>query len=107
MTPSTGESNRQHAGVTGQDNVDFHYADPLLRLGAVTGLFADRYSSLPYADTSSRSIVDDLLHLQMKQLQLLEASLGDLGAYHDLVFLLEHITRNSLDVARGSSGYSR
>ena len=107
VTPSTGESNRQHAGVTGQDNSDFYYADPLLRLGAVVALFADRYSSLPYADSSNQSIVDDLLHLQMKELQLLQTSLGNLGAYQDLAFLLDHITINSLEVTRSSSGYSR
>ena len=28
VTPSTGESNRQHASVTGQDNSDFYNADP-------------------------------------------------------------------------------
>ena len=106
VTPSTEESNRQHAGITSH-NFDFNFADPMLRLGAVVALFADRYSSLPHADTSSRSVVDDLLHLQMKELQLLQAGLGGLGAYQDLAFLLEHITRNSLDVARGTSGYSR
>ncbi len=106
VTPSTEESNRQHAGITSH-NFDFNFADPNLRLGAVVALFADRYSSLPHADTSSRSVVDDLLHLQMRELQLLQAGLGNLGAYQDLAFLLEHITRNSLDVARGSSGYSR
>ena len=106
VTPSTGESNRQHAGVTSH-NFDFNYADPLLRMGAIVALFADRYSSLPYADSSSRSILDDLLNLQMKELQLLQVSLGDLGAYHDLAFLLEHITRNSREVTRSPSGYSR
>ena len=106
VTPSTEESNRQHAGITSH-NFDFNFADPNLRLGAVVALFADRYSSLPHADSSSRTVVDDLLHLQMRELQLLQAGLGNLGAYQDLAFLLEHITRNSLDVARGSSGYSR
>ena len=106
VTPSTGESNRQHAGITSH-NFDFNFADPLLRMGAVIALSADRYSSLPYADSSSRTVVDDLLHLQMKELQLLQAGLGDLRAYQDLAFLLEHITRNSLEVTRSSSGYSR
>ncbi len=106
VTPSTEESNRQHAGITSH-NFDFNYADPLLRMGTIIALFADRYSSLPHADSSSRTVVDDLLHLQMRELQLLQASLGNLGAYQDLAFLLEHITRNSLDVARGTSGYTR
>ena len=106
VTPSSLESNRQHAGVMGRDNTDFTRADPMLRLGAVVALFADRYSSLPWADAASRSVVDHLLHLQMRELELLEPSLGHLGAYQDLAFLLEHITTNSLDVVRTPSGYS-
>ena len=106
VTPSTQESNRQHAAVTSH-NYDFNFADPLLRLGAVMALFADRYSSLPYPDSASRTVLEDLLFLQMQELQLLEASLGNLDAYRDAAFLLEHITRNSLEATRGSSGYSR
>ncbi len=106
VTPSTQESNRQHAAVTGH-NYDFNSADPMLRLGAVIALFADRYSSLPYPDSASRTVLEELLFLQMQELQLLEASLGNLDAYRDAAFLLEHITRNSLEATRGSSGYSR
>ena len=106
VTPSTLESNRQHAAVTGQDNTDFSYADLMLRLGAIVALFADRYSSLPHADASSRSILDDLLHLQMSELPLLEGSLGHLASYQDLAFLLDHVTRNSHEAVR-PSGYSR
>ena len=106
VTPSSQESNRQHASVVGQDNVDFSFADPMLRMGAIVALSADLYSSLPYADTSSRPVVDGLLHLQMRELQLLYESLGSMGSYQDLSFLLEHITRNSLESVR-PSGYSR
>ena len=106
VTPSSQESNRQHAPVTSH-NFDFNFADPLLRLGAVVALFADRYSSLPYPDSASRTVLEDLLFLQMQELQLLETSLGNLDAYRDAAFLLEHITRNSLEATRGSSGYSR
>ena len=106
VTPSTLESNRQHATVMGRANTGFSRADPMLRLGAVVALFADRYSSLPWADAASQSVVDHLLHLQMRELDLLEPSLGHLEAYQDLAFLLEHITTNSLDVVRTPSGYS-
>ena len=106
VTPSTQESNRQHTDITSH-NYDFNFADPMLRLGAIVALFADRYSSLPYPDSASRTVLEDLLFLQMQELQLLEASLGNLDAYRDAAFLLEHITRNSLEATRGSSGYSR
>ena len=102
VTPATQESNRQHAAVSSH-NLDFNFADPLLRLGAIVALFADRYSSLPYANTASRDVLEDLLFLQLQELQLLEPSLSTLEAYHDLSFLLEHITRNSLEATRGSS----
>ena len=104
VTPSTGESNRQHAGITSH-NFDFNFADPLLRMGAVIALSADRYSSLPYADSSSPSAHQDLIYL-MDQFRLLEGSLGSLGAYHDLAYLLEHVTRNSREAVR-PSGYTR
>ena len=106
VTPSTLESNRQHSTVMGRNNTDFSHPDPLLRLGAVVALFADRYSSLPWADAASRSVVDHLLHLQMRELETLELSLGHLGAFQDLAFLLGHITTNSLEIVRTPSGYS-
>ena len=104
VTPSTEESNRQHAGITSH-NFDFNFADPLLRMGAVIALSSDRYSSLPYADSSIRTVQEDLLSL-MDQFRSLEGSLGSLGAYHDLAFLLDHITRNSRAAVR-PSGYTR
>ena len=104
VTPSTEESNRQHAGITSH-NFDFNFADPLLRMGAVIALSSDRYSSLPYADSSTPSVHQDLIYL-MDQFRSLEGSLGSLGAYHDLAFLLDHITRNSRAAVR-PSGYTR
>ena len=104
VTPSTEESNRQHSGITSH-NFDFNFADPLLRMGAVIALSSDRYSSLPYADSSTPSVHQDLIYL-MDQFRSLEGSLGSLGAYHDLAFLLDHITRNSRAAVR-PSGYTR
>ena len=104
VTPSTEESNRQHSGITSH-NFDFNFADPLLRLGAVIALSSDRYSSLPYPDSSSPTVHQDLLYL-LDQFQSLDASLSHLGAYQDLGLLLNHITRNSRQVTR-PSGYTR
>ena len=104
VTPSTEESNRQHSGITSH-NFDFNFADPLLRLGAVIALSSDRYSSLPYPDSSSSTVHQDLLYL-LDQFQSLDASLSHLGAYQDLGLLLNHITRNSRQAVR-PSGYTR
>ena len=104
VTPSTQESNRQHAGITSH-NYDFNFADPLLRLGAIVALSSDRYSSLPWADSSTPSVHQDLLFL-VEQFRSLEGSLGHLGAYQDMAFLLDHVTRNSRQAIR-PSGYTR
>ncbi len=104
VTPTTQESNRQHAAVTGQ-NFDFNYADPMLRLGAIVALSADRYSSLPFADSTTPSAHQDLLYL-LDQFRSLDGSLGHLGAYQDLSLLLNHVTRNSRQTTR-PSGYTR
>ena len=78
--------------------------DSRLSLGALVALSADRYSSLPYADISSPSVHEDLLYLT-EQLRSLDSRLGDLGAYQDLAFLMQHITQNSREVTM-PSGYS-
>ena len=106
VTPSTGESNRQHASITVQDNIEFAAVDDsLLRLGALIALSGDRYSSLPFVDSSSLSVHEELLSL-LEQVRSVDGSLGHLGAYRDLAFLLEHITHNSREAVR-PSGYSR
>ena len=106
VTPATGESNRQHTSIFRQGDIRFDsVSDSLLSLGALVALSADRYSSLPYADTSSPSVHEDLLYLT-EQLRSLDSRLGDLGAYQDLAFLMQHITQNSREALR-PSGYSR
>ena len=104
VTPSTQESNRQHAEINSH-NFDFNFADPLLRLGSIVALSSDLYSSLPYPDSSSPTVHEDLLSL-LDQFHSLEASLGHLGSCHDMAFLLDHITRNSRQATR-PSGYTR
>ena len=106
VTPATGESNRQHTSIFRQGDIRFEsVSDSLLSLGALVALSADRYSSLPYAGTSSTSVHEDLLYLT-EQLRSLDSRLGDLGAYQDLAFLMQHITQNSKEALR-PSGYSR
>ena len=105
VTPATGESNRQHSTIFGQGDVRFSAVNnPLLQLGALVALSSDSYSSLPYADSSTPSVHRDLLFLT-DELRSLDSRLGDLGAYQDLNFLMEHITRNSREVTT-PSGYS-
>ena len=105
VTPATGESNRQHTSIFRQGDIRFDSVnDSLLSLGALVALSADRYSSLPYADTSSPSVHQDLLYLT-EQLRSLDSRLGDLGAYQDLAFLMQHISQNSRESVR-PSGYS-
>ncbi len=106
VTPSNGESNRQHSPIFSLGDIEFGAVnDSLLQLGALVALSSDRYSSLPYADASGPAVHEDLLHLKELLLSL-DSQLGDLGAYQDLAFLMEHITRNS-EEALQPSGYSR
>ena len=106
VTPSTGESNRQHAGIGGRDNTEFDaISDSMLRLGALVALSADRYSSLPFADSGSELVHRDLVYL-MDELRALDRNLGNLGAFQDVLFLVDHITQYSQEEAQ-PSGYSR
>ena len=106
VTPSTGESNRQHAAILSQRTAEFDdLDDSLLQLGAIVALSSDRYSSLPHVEYADSLVHRDLVFL-MDELWTLESSLGNLGAYHDFAFLMEHITRDSR-VRAQPSGYSR
>ncbi len=106
VTPSTGESNRQHAAILSQRTAELDdLDDSLLQLGAIVALSSDRYSSLPHVEYADSLVHRDLVFL-MDELWTLESSLSDLGAYHDFAFLMEHITRDSR-VRAQPSGYSR
>ena len=106
VTPSTGESNRQHATILSQRDAGFGALDdPLLKMGAIVALASDLYSSLPRADYADAQVHRGLTLLQ-NELWLLEDRLGGLEAYRDFKFLMEHITRDFGDSSR-PSGYSR
>ena len=106
VTPSTGDSNRQHAPIMSRRDVERDVmAEAMLQMGAIVALSSDLYSSLPHARSSDSQVDRDLAYL-MDELLSLDGQLGSLGAYRDMVFLMEHITRDSR-AASMPSGYSR
>ena len=110
VVPETGQSRSQQVEVTGRDiGFDSFEADPLLRLGAIVALSADRYSSLPRgADDGAAGVSTDLAILQ-EELRTLGGSLGSLDAYQDFRFLLERMAERAYAEAppEAPSGYSR
>ncbi len=110
VVPETGQSRSQQVEVTGRDiGFDSFEADPLLRLGAIVALSADRYSSLPGgADDGAAGVSNDLAGLH-EQLRTLAGPLGGLDAYQDFSFLLERMAERAYAVAppEAPSGYSR
>ena len=110
VVPDTGQSRSQQVEVTGRDiGFDSSAADPLLRLGAIVALSADRYSSLPRgADDGAAGVSNDLAILQ-EELRALGGSLGGLEAYRDFSFLLERMAERAYAEAppEAPSGYSR
>ena len=89
VVPETGQSRGQQAEITGRIDTGFRSdVDPLLRLGAIVALAADRYSVLP--DGYEGEDVDasaDLSRLS-ELLGSLRNNLGGLNAYQDFSFLL-------------------
>ena len=84
-------SRSQHANVSGRPGVSFHAVqDPLLRLGAVVGLAADRFSSLDEGYSNPAWVASDLRILN-DLLATLRGVLGNLQAYEDVRFLMEHM----------------
>ncbi len=90
-------------------NADFA-GNPLPHLAAIVALAADRYSSLSanaYESDYSKAHRD--LSALLEQLRSLSNDLGSLDAYHDFLFLLEHITADVEERMPPAtpSGYSR
>ncbi len=110
VVPDTGQSRSQQVEVTGRDiGFDNVEADPLLRLGAIVALSADRYGSLPRgADNGAAGVSNDLAILH-EELLALGGSLGGLDAYQDFRFLLERMAERAYAEAppEAPSGYSR
>ena len=103
VTPVSSESNRQHAQILAQYSDAPNDRDgALLQLGALVALASDRYSSLPYPD-APYDVHEDLSMLK-EDLRSLDRHIGELAAYRDFSFLMEHIAR---DIPRQASGYSR
>ena len=103
VTPVSNESNRQHAQILARfGDVPSDRDGALLELGALVALASDRYSSLPYPD--SRYDVHEELGILQDDLRELDRRIGELVAYRDFSFLLDHITQ---DVPKQASGYSR
>ena len=109
VEPATGESRSQSAGVSGRTDVSFGSGDHLLRLGAVVGLAADRYSRLSTEvegqPVDAAGVHADLAALQT-ELEALRGRLGGTEAYSDFDFLLDWIAA-AAEALAPSTGYSR
>ena len=109
VTPDTGQSRSQRAEVTGRLETGLRSdADPLLQLGAIVALAADRYSTLPDGyegdDVDASSDLSTLAEL----LGSLRSDLGGLNAYQDFSFLLGRMVESAQALAPATtpSGYS-
>ena len=109
VEPATGESRSQSADVSGRFDAFFGSGDHLLRLGAVVGLAADRYSRLSTQvegqTVDAAGVHADLAALQT-ELEALQGRLGGTEAYSDFDFLLDWIAA-AAEALAPSSGYSR
>ena len=109
VMPDTGQSRSQRAEVSGRLETGFRSdADPLLQLGAIVALAADRYSTLPHGyegdDVDASSDLSTLAEL----LGSLRSNLGGLNAYQDFSFLLGRMVESAQALAPATtpSGYS-
>ncbi len=109
VVPDTGQSRGQQAEIVGRIDTGFRSdVDPLLRLGAIVALAADRYSVLP--DGYEGEDVDasgDLSRLS-ELLGSLRSNLGGLDAYQDFSFLLGRMVETAVAQAPPATptGYS-
>ena len=90
VVAETGQSRSQQTEVRGRLDTSLDGSgDPLLQLGAIVALSADRYGGL-YDDAYVAEISRDLTALE-DQLVSLDGRLGGLGAYQDFRFMLEQM----------------
>ena len=108
VVAETGQSRSQRTEVRGRPDSSLASAgDPLLQLGAIVALSADRYGGL-YDGEYVAEISRDLTALE-DQLRSLGGGLGRLTAYQDFKSLLAHMAERARAQAppTNSSGYSR
>ncbi|MDE2870014.1 MAG: von Willebrand factor type A domain-containing protein [Chloroflexota bacterium] len=108
VVAETGQSRSQRSEVRGRlDSSLRSSGDPLLELGAIVALSADRYGGL-YDGDYVAEISSDLTELE-DRLRSLNSSLGGLGAYQDFRFMLEHMAERARAQAppAAPTGYSR
>ena len=113
VAPDTGQSRGQQAEVSHRLSDDGTFqswfdTDPLLQLGAIVALAADRYSVLPdgYEDEDVDPSAD--LSRLSELLGSLRSNLGGLDAYRDFSFLLGRMVETAVAQAPPAtpSGYS-
>ena len=110
VKPGAGFRHAQHTQISGDPLTTFDTsADYFLRLGAIVALASDRFSALSNAQDGLAYGVSAELFMLQHWLQTLKDLLGDLDAYGDLAFLLEHMAGGAaeLDPVEPRSGYSR
>ena len=108
VVAETGQSRSQRTEVRGRlDSGLGASGDPLLELGAIVALSADRYGGL-YEGEFIAAISSDLTELE-DRLQSLNSSLGGLGAYQDFRFMLALMAERARAQAppAAPTGYSR
>ena len=108
VTPSGGLSNRQAKELNMRPDRTFGGSgDALLEFGAIVALAADRYASLPTANSEGATDVESQLSALSNRLQSLERQLGELDSYKDFRYVLTEMLRDLPQAPVGSSsGYS-
>ena len=108
VVAETGQSRSQRTEVRGRLDTGLSASgDPLLELGAIVALSADRYAGF-YDGEYVAEISRDLTELE-DRLRGLNSSLGGFGAYQDFRFMLEHMAERARAQAppAAPTGYSR
>ena len=110
VKPGTGVRQAQHTQISGDPRMTFDTSpDHFLRLGAIVALASDRFSVLARPKDALAPGVHAELSALNDWLQTLKGPLGELEAYQDLAFLLEHMADGAAELApvESRSGYSR
>ncbi len=109
VDPNTGQSREQYGSVSGHWREEFEAAhDPMLKLGTIVALAADRYSALPQPFGDGYGDIGRDLSELNRRLRVLEPSLGNVTAYQDFSMMLDQMARYApqLPPRIANSGYS-